>query len=63
MLFPVSWSILLHPIRFHPSVARDFHARGEEKPCCALWEERPWRGFMIYMNVKIYITYSRVGVV
>ena len=26
----------LHPIRFHPPVARDFHARGEEKPCCAL---------------------------
>ena len=26
----------LHPIRFHSLVARDFHARGEEKPCCAL---------------------------
>ena len=37
MLFPVApGRSPLHPIRFHPPVARDFHARGEEKPCCAL---------------------------
>ena len=45
----------LHPIRFHSLVARDFHARGEEKPCCALGRATLVGFYDIYIYIYVYI--------